>query len=227
MLVGLRLKNFLKCISMLAKIKHIQAIIMCKAPVEGRVKTRLMSKYTAQQATALHCAMAKTVIERATRIFKHVCLAVDDINHPFFKSFDLPIYAQGEGDLGERMVFLMERLEKKNEHALLFLGTDSPHMSDKRLCDTAALLQKGYQVVLGAVEDGGYDIIAMKQPYPKLFKGIAWSSDLVLKQTLALIEQAHLKAYVLDTSFDVDTPEMLAKAVDAGWNVTLPHLVEK
>ncbi len=210
-----------------AKIQHIQAIIMCKAPVEGRVKTRLMAKYTAQQATALHCVMAKTVIERAKRIFKHVCLAVDDINHPFFESFDLPVYPQGEGDLGERMVFLMERLENKNEYALLFLGTDSPHMADKRLYDTAALLQKGYEVVLGAVEDGGYDLIAMKQPYPKLFKGISWSSDLVLKQSLALIEKAHFKAYVLDASFDVDTPEMLARAVDAGWDVTLPHLVEK
>ena len=202
-------------------------IIMCKAPIEGKVKTRLMTHYSAAEAMAWHCAMASTVIERAKRIFRHVYLAVDDVNHPFFKSFNLPIYAQGEGNLGDRMCHIISLIAHKNSHALLFLGTDSPHMTDTRLLEVSSLLQSDKQVVLGAVEDGGYDLIAMQKPYPELFKGIAWSSEIVLKQTLDLVRQQGLNHHVLDTSFDVDTPEMLARAVDAGWNITLPLTAEK
>lgn len=197
---------------------HCLLIIMCKAPVEGKVKTRLMAKYTAAQAMAWHQAMATTVIERAKRLFQHVWLAVDDTAHPFFKTFGLPLYAQGEGDLGERMAHLLKQASQHGYKKILFLGTDSPHMPDKRLLQVTSALNE-YDVVLGAVEDGGYDLIAMNGAYPVLFSDIAWSSEHVLKQTLAIIQKQQLNCLVLEESFDVDTPEMLERAKHAGWHV--------
>jgi len=192
-------------------------IIMCKAPVEGKVKTRLMSQYTAAEAMAWHKAMATTVIERSKRLFQNVWLAVDDVNSPFFHPFKLPLYAQEEGDLGARMTRLLTLSVQAGYKNSLFLGTDSPHMTDERLLHaTSALLT--YDVVLGAVEDGGYDLIAMNNAYPSLFFGIAWSSEHVLKQTLAAIQQQGLHSLVLEENFDVDTPEMLDRARSTGWN---------
>jgi len=76
-----------------------------------------------------------------------------------------------------------------------------------------------HDVVLGAVEDGGYDLIAMNGAYPMLFSDITWSSEHVLKQTLAIIQKQQLNYLVLEESFDVDTPEMLERAKHAGWDV--------
>jgi hypothetical protein len=193
---------------------------MCKAPVEGKVKTRLMAKYTAVEAMLWHQAMATTVIERAKRLFQDVWLAVDDTMHPFFEVFELPLYSQGKGDLGMRMTHLLEQASQHGFKKILFLGTDSPHMPDKRLQD-AALALDDYDVVLGAVEDGGYDLIAMNGAYPMLFSDITWSSVHVLKQTLAMIQKQNLNCLVLEESFDVDTPEMLDRAKHAGWHVSI------
>jgi rSAM/selenodomain-associated transferase 1 len=167
---------------------HCLLIIMCKAPVEGKVKTRLMAKYTAAEAMLWHQAMAITVIERAKRLFQDVWLAVDDTAHPFFEAFELPLYPQGTGDLGMRMTHLLEQASQNNFEKILFLGTDSPHMPDERLLHAASALNE-YDVVLGAVEDGGYDLIAMNGVCPMLFSDISWSSEHVLKQTLAIIQK--------------------------------------
>jgi len=160
----------------------IRIIIMCKAPVAGKVKTRLMSSYSAEQAAELHMAMAITVIERTKRLFDDVVIAVDDIEHPFFARFKLPLLPQGQGDLGERMQHQMQHAFSDGINAVILLGTDSPHMSDERLLKAAEGLQTN-DVVIGPVEDGGYDLLAFSK-LCSLFDGVVWSSGQVLEQTL-------------------------------------------
>ncbi|MDQ6954422.1 MAG: TIGR04282 family arsenosugar biosynthesis glycosyltransferase [Mariprofundaceae bacterium] len=196
----------------------ILLIIMCKAPVEGKVKTRLMSKYTAAEAMQWHQAMATTVITRTKRLFENVWLAADDVTHAFFNTFELPIYSQGLGDLGERMACLLKQASQYGFEKILFLGTDSPHMLDERLLHATSALDD-YDVILGAVEDGGYDLIAMNHAYPALFSNISWSSERVLQQTLSIAKQQQLHCLVLEESFDIDTPEMLDRAKQEGWQI--------
>ena len=189
----------------------VQVIVMCKAPVAGRVKTRLMSVYSAEEACSIHMAMATTVVERASRMFPHVTIAADDVSHPFFEQFGLPIVEQGEGDLGTRMSRLMQRAFADGAEAVLFLGTDSPHMAESRFQMAAEALLEG-DVVLGPVEDGGYDLIAMGKPWPELFEGVAWGSEKVLEQTLQRAKKINVSVELLDESFDLDTPESLERA---------------
>ncbi len=198
----------------------IRIIIMCKTPVAGAVKTRLMSSYSTDQAASLHMAMATTVIERAKRLFDDVVIAADDCSHPFFRNFDLPIRSQGEGDLGERMQKQMLDAFMEGAGSVLLLGTDSPHMDDERLLGAVEGLRAS-DVVLGPVEDGGYDLLAIAKPWP-LFEGVVWSSGQVLQQTLHNIHQQGLSESLLPVSFDVDYPEDIDRAIQHGWNVTLP-----
>jgi len=193
----------------------MRVIIMCKAPVAGCVKTRLMSHYSAEQAAALHRAMATTVIERAKRLFDDVVIAADDCGHPFFSPFSLPLLSQGEGDLGERMHRQMQLAFADGVSAIMVLGTDSPHMPDSRLLKAAEQLHY-HDVILGPVEDGGYDLIAMSEPLP-VFDAVAWSSDQVLEQTKLNIEQLALTSWQLDMAFDVDFPADIERAKQAGW----------
>jgi len=193
----------------------MQIVIMCKAPLPGKVKTRLMSRYSADEAVAFHQQMAMTVIERARRLFADVAIAADDPNHPFFATFALPVVNQGEGDLGARMQRQIERVMRAGVPSVMLLGTDSPHMPDARLIAAAEALDNA-DIVLGPVEDGGYDLVAMHRLH-SIFEGVAWSSDQVLGQTLSNTHRLGLSVLQLDTSFDVDFPADIERARQAGW----------
>jgi len=199
------------------RIPGVRVIIMCKAPVAGRVKTRLMAQYSADEAACLHKAMATTVIKRAVRLFDEVVIAADDARHPFFADFGLSILPQGEGDLGERMSRQLAAAFSSGANAVLILGTDSPHMSDSRLVAAAGALNHA-DVVLGPVEDGGYDLVGMNGLF-SVFDGVSWSSGQVLEQTVTNIHRQCLAVEQLDVSFDVDFPEDIARAKKAGWMV--------
>jgi len=195
----------------------MRVIIMCKAPVPGRVKTRLMSGFSPEEAASIHAAMATTVIERARRLFADgVEVAADDPLHPFFCRMQLPVKTQPKGDLGERMAHLVSVAFQEGEDAVMLLGTDSPHMADGRLLAAARALNE-YDAVVGPVEDGGYDLIAMRAPHLELFRGIDWSTERVLSQTCAIASGMRLSLRELPVCFDVDTPATLRRAQQAGW----------
>jgi len=194
----------------------ILPIIMCKAPVPGQVKTRLLTEYTPEQAAAIHAAMAQTVIQRVARVFPDTWLAVDDVQHSFFQGFDLKIVEQGEGDLGDRLARLLIDAYREKPECVLFIGTDSPHMPESRLHQAVKALAKA-EVVLGPVEDGGYDLIGLSGPYSELLDHIDWGTTRVLSQTLEHAAQSGLKTQCLDTGFDVDEPADLIRAYQAGW----------
>jgi len=197
-----------------------RVIIMCKAPLAGKVKTRLMRVYSADEAAAIHKAMATTVIARALRLFDDVYIAADDPAHPFFArfsaaGFNAQIVAQGEGDLGARMGRVMHDAFCQNTAPLMLLGTDSPHMPDARLVEAVESLNS-YDVVIGPVEDGGYDLVAINNDWP-IFADVAWSTSSVLDQTLTNAKRLGLRYKLLASSFDIDTPEDLARAKASGW----------
>ncbi|MFQ5356327.1 MAG: TIGR04282 family arsenosugar biosynthesis glycosyltransferase [Mariprofundaceae bacterium] len=195
----------------------IQVVVLCKAPVPGKVKTRLLSKFTPEQAADIHAAMANTTIRKIENLFPDVWLAADDLAHPFFASFDLKIVEQGQGTLGERLKRLLLKRYQDGNGATLFLGTDSPHMPESRL-KLAVQALKESDIVIGPVEDGGYDLIALTGAYQEIFDDIDWGSSKVLSQTIERAKSADLRTSCLDVSFDVDVPADLKRSYQAGWN---------
>ncbi len=201
------------------RVTDVRIVVMCKAPVAGNVKTRLTSGFSALRAAELHAAMACTVIERAKRLFDDVVIAADDPEHAFFSSFDLPVAAQGEGELGDRMQKLIGMAFCEGLDAVVVVGTDSPHMLDERLLEAVIALRDN-DTVLGPVEDGGYDLVAMSAAYP-IFEGVVWSTPQVLEQTMANIHRLNLSSRLLNISFDVDFPADVQRAIESGWNCPL------
>ncbi len=202
------------------------AVVMCKAPVPGRVKTRLAPAVTSAQAARLHAAMAGETLGKMGAVFGAGWLAADDPAHPFFRAAagaGWRIVAQGEGDLGARMARLAARAFASGHRAVVFSGTDSPHMPERRLHALRAALAEA-DVAIAPVADGGYELIGLRgnERALALFRGIAWSSGEVLTQTLAAARQAGLGVRLLPPGFDIDTPADLARARKAGWKPLLP-----
>lgn len=196
----------------------IRPVIMCKAPVAGRVKTRLTPDLSAAEAARLYAAMARIVIQRNLRLFPNTWLSADDPSHAFFSGFDAPVLAQGGGNLGERMQRMVNRALAYGADAVLLLGSDSPHMPDARLLAAARALQC-CDVVLGPVQDGGYDLLGVRGHWPGLLDGVRWSSPEVLSKTLANARGLGLRTRCLSTAFDLDTFNDVQRARRGGLKV--------
>jgi len=185
-----------------------QIIIMAKAPLLGGVKSRLMTVYTAAEARAWHERMCYAVIQQAQTLFQDVRIATDDVGHPFWQSFSCPLINQGRGDLGERLQRMVTHPDSRLP--LLFLGTDSPHMADARLIAAADALQQ-HDMVIGPVEDGGYNLIGLSCIIPHLFEATDWGTSSVCQQTRQ--QAAGYSIAMLDEAFDIDTPQDLQRAL--------------
>jgi len=71
----------------------------------------------------------------------------------------------------------------------------------------AALSSPGDRVVLGPALDGGYYLIGLKRPHPRLFQDIPWSTAEVLTRTLERAEEIALPVVRLPMWYDVDEPQ--------------------
>jgi glycosyltransferase A (GT-A) superfamily protein (DUF2064 family) len=67
------------------------------------------------------------------------------------------------------------------------------------------VLDGASDVVLGPCEDGGYYLIGLKRPQPRLLRDVQMSTPYVVRDTLALAEQLGLQVGLLPTWYDVDT----------------------
>jgi len=72
----------------------IRPIIFCKAPVPGRVKTRMQTHFSPRQAADIHAAMACRVIEQVLHLYPNAWIAADDPRHAFFHRFDSLVLPQ-------------------------------------------------------------------------------------------------------------------------------------
>ncbi len=91
----------------------------------------------------------------------------------------------------------------------VIIGSDCP---DAKSSDVRAAWKelKSSDLVVGPSLDGGYWLIGLRAPRAELFRGIPWSSDQVLGQTLARAKSAGLRIHLGRLLSDVDT--------EADWN---------
>jgi rSAM/selenodomain-associated transferase 1 len=113
-----------------------------------------------------------------------------------------------DGDLGDRMSAALVEAQRRGASRVLLIGSDLPTLHTAHLRDGFALLDR-HDVVLGPAEDGGYYAIGVGSGAltntARLFHGITWSTDLVLRETLAAAARADLSVALLPPWFDVDT----------------------
>ncbi len=181
-------------------------LIFCKAPISGRVKTRLAETVGDEVATRVHEQLAVRMIECAISAeLAPVQLWTDPLDHPFFERFPLPRFEQRGADLGERMHHaLATALTSDQVSRALLVGTDCPPI-DADYLQAALTALDGGDAVIGPAEDGGYGLIGLRSVDSILFTDIPWSTDQVAEMTLARLSQAGMKFEVLPTIWDVDT----------------------
>jgi 8-oxo-dGTP pyrophosphatase MutT (NUDIX family) len=85
------------------------------------------------------------------------------------------------------------------------VSSDVPSLPRGSLATAFTALAEGADVVLGPAADGGYWLIAMREPNDAPFRDIPWSTPAVLAVTRQRCEEAGLRVVELPRWRDVDT----------------------
>jgi glycosyltransferase A (GT-A) superfamily protein (DUF2064 family) len=216
--------------------------VFARAPVAGRVKTRLAPALGTDGALALHRQLIESTLFRARdAALGAVTLWIDgDAQSPeviaCVKRQRVGVQTQRGSDLGARMhaAFSVELTAASatepgarstaspsvqgapGNAGCLLIGCDCPALSSTRLREAATALATRDVVLIPAL-DGGYVLIGLRQPHAALFEGIVWGSAQVLAATRERIAAAGLRCAELDPLPDLDTPDDYHAALHAGW----------
>jgi len=190
-------------------------IVVAKEPVPGRTKTRLCPPFTPESAAELYrCLLLDTLglmqrLETADLTVAYTPAGArayfEEIRPNGFR-----LVSQQGADLGERLANALGYHFDLGYQRVAIMNSDGPTLPLACLSEAFAGLD-GADVTLGPGHDGGYYLIGMKRPYPRLFQGIDWSTEQVIPQTLAACRALGLSVHRLPEWYDVDVEEDLGR----------------
>jgi rSAM/selenodomain-associated transferase 1 len=177
-------------------------IVIAKAPVPGRVKTRLTPPCSPAQAAALACAALQDTLDaaaRTTRAGRRV-IVLDGAPGPWVPQGFEVIPQRGDG-LEERLAAAFEDVGE----AAFLVGMDTPQVTPALLDAGLAAVAGDGDSAFGAALDGGYWGIGLRAPDPAVFAGVPMSSARTGAIQRARLAVLGLRPTILVPLRDVDT----------------------
>jgi uncharacterized protein len=185
---------------------------MAKAPVPGQVKTRLAPPLTAVEACEFYrCLLADQLDHLESFRSADLFLAFTPEESASFFAETTPssftcVAQRGDG-LGERMNHVFMELSRRRYKRIVLMGSDVLPIPIWLLESAySALDNKRDRVVLGPAQDGGYYLIGLNKPAPRLFRKVVWSREDALERTMGLAAEMNMDSMLLVRWFDIDTP---------------------
>jgi uncharacterized protein len=179
----------------------VRLIVIAKAPLPGRSKTRLTPPCSPEQAAGLaEAALADTLDAVAATPCRGRTIALEGPVGVWLPA-GFEVVAQPEGGLGDRLASAFSH----DAGPTLLIGMDTPQVRPA-LLEAAArqLLAPGIDAVLGPAADGGYWAIGFRRPPAGAFDGVRMSSDHTLADQRARLRDLGLRVAALPTLRDVD-----------------------
>jgi len=119
----------------------------------------------------------------------------------------IELFADGEGDLGDRLAAATARVLDAHPEPLLVIGTDMPLLGRADAETAERALAGGADAVFGPAADGGYWLVGLRAPHPAVFElRDDWGGPRVLERSLALAAGLGLRTELLDERRDLDDP---------------------
>jgi len=202
--------------------------VMAKAPVAGRVKTRLSPPLSPEGSMRMSAAFLRDITENIALAARRVAVdpwvaftpAGDERLFDGLLAYGTQLLlADGNGPMpaaverfGRSLWQATDRLLKLGYGAACVLNADSPTLPTTVLVSLAeALAAPGSRAVLGPAEDGGYYALGLTRAYPEMFADIDWSTERVAEQTRDRARELGLELVELPVWYDVDDRIALAR----------------
>lgn len=185
-------------------------LVMAKAPVPGRVKTRLCPPCTPEEAAALaEAALADTLDAVAACGADRRIVALDGAPGLWLPpGFD--VVPQADGSLDRRLAAAWASAGGPG----LQIGMDTPQVTAELIDDALASLDSS-PAALGHSVDGGWWAIALRGPDARVFLDVPMSTDRTGAMQEARLRRLGLDVAALPALVDLDTVADLP-AVTAG-----------
>ncbi len=189
-----------------------QLIVIAKAPVPGKVKTRLTPPFTPQEAAMLaEAALADTLEAGASAWFaRHMLALADQRATPGALRAELParfeVSAQRGKGLDERIAAAFEDAYAAMPVPAVLIGMDTPQVTPGLLETVAQPLAAGEaDAVFGPAADGGFWLLGLREPDPQLVLGVPMSVPDTGRVQLDRLRAAGLRVRQMPELVDVDT----------------------
>jgi len=190
-------------------------IIFAKAPVAGKVKTRLTTQLSPAEAAQLHQQLVLHTLNMATEksIANVELWCAPDCSHAFFQhcreTYALSLHQQLGNNLGQRMHHAVENVLTRSQYCLI-IGTDCPELNHQHFADTFSSLDARHDCVITPATDGGYVMLGLGQNNALLFEDIRWGEESVYEETVVRLKSLSWRWQEKSALNDIDHPHDLA-----------------
>ncbi len=180
-------------------------IVLAKAPVPGRVKTRLSPPFTPAQAARLaEAALADTLETVLSTASANPVLALDGEPGAWLPP-GLTVIPQITGGLDTRIAAAFAVAAERSTGPALLIGMDTPQITPVLLTPDWT----GADALLGPAHDGGFWALGFREPEPATVRravlGVPMSRHDTGPVQLARLRAAGLRTRLLPSARDIDT----------------------
>lgn len=191
-------------------------VLMAKAPVAGRVKTRLSTPLSSEEASSLYEGMlwdTAACLASPPGIRCRVFFSPRE-SAPYFGREPFDVFRadpQQGADLGERMSHAIGAAFAEGARRVAVVGADCPALSPRRIRQAFRELRDGAEAVFGPTSDGGFYLAGFVSDPGEIFgKGVAWSTGSVLATVTERCRKRGMAWSLLAEERDIDTMDDLA-----------------
>ena len=189
----------------------MNVLVMAKAPVAGRVKTRLCPPCTPAEAAAIaEAALADTLDAMAACGAGRRIVALDGAPGPWLPP-GFEVIPQVDGGLDRRLAAAWSAAGG----AGVQIGMDTPQVTPALLDGALASLDRA-DAALGLAVDGGWWAIGLRRPDPRVFVGIPMSTRVTGAAQHARLCSLGLSVTMLPALVDLDTAADLGAVTESG-----------
>lgn len=189
--------------------------IFCKTPAAGFSKTRLSPPLRPEDCSAISACfirdLAGTIHSlggNATPYAVYTPVGTEPALRALLP-LSFRLLPQRDGDFGTRLSHAVAELLRAGHAGAILVNADSPTLPASILQAAVDALLGEDAVVLSPSFDGGYTLVGLSRPHPKLFADIPWSTPHVHRLTMQRAAEINVPVINVPGWYDVDDRQTL------------------
>lgn len=189
-------------------------VLVCKRPSFGIGKQRLSPLLSPHGAQRVAAALLECALEDCRSWPGPVVISParpEDCSWAESLLKGTHVIPQGEGNLGQRINTLDQRLRDDGYARIVYMGSDAPALQERDYEDVRNALGH-HDVVLSPSTDGGVVLMASRIPWPNL-SSLPWSTADLGAALQDRCQSKGMNVAILSTGFDIDLPADLARGI--------------
>jgi rSAM/selenodomain-associated transferase 1 len=192
--------------------------IFCKTPAAGFSKTRLSPPLRPEDCAVLSACFVRDLAATIDGVAREGAVVPYAVYTPLGSEQQLRtllpasfrLRAQCDGAFGARLLHAAADLLRAGHAGAILVNADSPTLPASILRAAVSALRCGEDVVvLSPAFDGGYTLIGLSQPHPRLFADIPWSTSQVHRLTVDRAAEIGVPVVAVPGWYDIDDSRTL------------------